>query len=86
VISITIGVSTRSIFIEINEAIHRQVMELNLFAPWILTHDVLPGTCTYTSLHVTVQLQYGNVSVLLILFRNAFSELWAYSEHIFSCW
>ena len=38
-----VGVSTRSTFIENNEAVHRQVMELNLFAPWILTHDVLPG-------------------------------------------
>ena len=38
-----VGVSTRSTFIENNEVVHRQVMELNLFAPWILTHDVLPG-------------------------------------------
>ena len=49
-----LGVSTRSSFIENNESVHRQVMELNLFAPWILTHGVLPGT--YMCIDVIVHL------------------------------
>ncbi|XP_064401240.1 dehydrogenase/reductase SDR family member 7-like [Halichondria panicea] len=37
------GVSTRSLFIDMQEPTHRRLMEVDLFAPWILTHDVLPG-------------------------------------------
>ena len=38
-----VGVSTRSLFIDMQEPTHRRLMEVDLFAPWILTHDVLPG-------------------------------------------
>ncbi|XP_064384674.1 dehydrogenase/reductase SDR family member 7-like [Halichondria panicea] len=37
------GVSARSNFIDMQEPTHRHIMEVDLFAPWILTHDVLPG-------------------------------------------
>ncbi len=39
-----LGVSTRSSFIDMQEPTHRRLMEVDLFAPWILTHAVLPGT------------------------------------------
>ncbi len=33
----------RSQFSDMQESTHRHLMEVDLFAPWILTHDVLPG-------------------------------------------
>ena len=39
-----IGVSTRSFFVDIKEEVHRKVMELNFFAPWMLTHDAVKGS------------------------------------------
>ena len=33
----------RSLFVDLKEEVHRRIMEINLFAPWILTHDTLPG-------------------------------------------
>ena len=29
--------------VDMQESTHRKLMEVDLFAPWILTHDVLPG-------------------------------------------
>ena len=37
------GVSTRSMFVDVQEHVARQVMEVNYFAPWILTHDLIKG-------------------------------------------
>ena len=38
------GVSTRgACLVDMQESTHRKLMEVDLFAPWILTHDVLPG-------------------------------------------
>ena len=36
--------STRSSLIDMQESTHRRLLEIDLFAPWILSHDVLPGT------------------------------------------
>ena len=43
------GVSTRSLFVEIQEHVHRKVMQLDFFAPWILTHGLIKGVyqCWY---------------------------------------
>lgn len=35
------GVSTRALFRDIQEAVHRKVMEIDFFAPWILTHGLI---------------------------------------------
>ena len=37
------GVSTRALFVDIQEQVHRKVMELDFFAPWILSHGVIHG-------------------------------------------
>ena len=29
--------------VDMQESTHRKLLEVDLFAPWILTHDVLPG-------------------------------------------
>ena len=39
-----VGVSTRALFVDIQEHVHRRVMEIDFFAPWILTHGVIDGT------------------------------------------
>ena len=38
-----VGVSTRAMFLEVQEQVHRKVMEVDFFSAWILTHDTLPG-------------------------------------------
>jgi len=30
-------------FLEVQEQVHRKVMEVDFFSAWILTHDTLPG-------------------------------------------
>ncbi len=35
------GVSTRALFRDLHEAVHRKVMEIDFFAPWILTHGLI---------------------------------------------
>lgn len=37
------GVSTRALFVDIEEHVHRKVMEVDFFAPWILTHGLIKG-------------------------------------------
>ncbi|XP_064401242.1 dehydrogenase/reductase SDR family member 7-like isoform X2 [Halichondria panicea] len=48
------GVSTRSSFIDMQEPTHRRLMELDLFAPWILTHGVLSGMLSSGFGHIVV--------------------------------
>ncbi|XP_064397214.1 dehydrogenase/reductase SDR family member 7-like isoform X2 [Halichondria panicea] len=35
------GVSTRALFRDLQEHVHRKVMEIDFFAPWILTHGLI---------------------------------------------
>ena len=42
-VSLFVGLSMRGNMIETQEKVMRHLMEVNLFAPWILTHDVIPG-------------------------------------------
>ena len=37
------GMTTRAKFLEVQEHMHRKVMEVDFFAPWILTHDCIKG-------------------------------------------
>ena len=37
------GVSTRALFRDLQEHVHRKVMEIDFFAPWILTHGLIEG-------------------------------------------
>ena len=62
------GVSTRRVLLtdpEMQESTHRRVMEIDLFAPWILTHDVLPGEQT-ESLHMHQKCGMSQVPSLLV--------------------
>ena len=39
------GVGTGNVcLVDMQESTHRKLTEVDLFAPWILTHDVLPGS------------------------------------------
>ena len=55
------GVSTRALFVDIQEHVHRKVMELDFFAPWILSHGLIHGiymcyvcTCTLDYKHTYI--------------------------------
>ena len=37
------GVAARGLFVNVQEHVQRKAMELNFFAPWILTHHVIKG-------------------------------------------
>ncbi len=38
-----VGLATHAKFTETNEDVHRKVMEVDFFAPWILTQDCIGG-------------------------------------------
>ena len=71
------GVATRSKFLEFEEHVHRKVMEVDFFAPWILTHDVIKGC------HVVYLTCYQNCFSVR---RNGRGRIWTHCEHFFNCW
>lgn len=37
------GISSKVVLVDMQEHVHRKVMEVDFFAPWILTHDCIKG-------------------------------------------
>lgn len=42
-VSMHVGVSMRAMFMDMDESVDRRVMQVNYFAPRVLTKAVLPG-------------------------------------------
>ncbi len=70
-ITMVTGVSTRAFFLDVQEQVHRKVMEVDFFSAWILTHDTLPGLHTWSHTHICMYM---------------YTHMWLFHCHILNLW